>query len=402
MVLRKLRRATQFMHDLFVPDYWDADPIHVAHRSLAATRAHVVVLDPEAGRGSGQGEEGEEVEAASGDEASTMTTAGTPEEEAHNKAQDNWCTRLFLVMDEPGWSTTSKLWAVFMSATIVLSCFSYVLGTMSGFKYHPEDCADPVCVPGPTTACSRTICVPQPRPFIQMMETATMVVFTLDYLVRVAIVHAVPARLVNPKDYVQGLLPPTEPSLVHKTVSYMMEFMNLIDVAAVLPFYLHLLVDGMGQANLVFLRLLRLLRVARMFKFGRYTADGSHAIIWETLVASIPALTIMLVFMLVLTVLFGALIFYAEEGTFTVTAAFPEGAYMRPSHTGGLEVSPFKNILMGAYWVVMTATTVGVRRVLGWVSSVPSSLSSIPLYSPHRPHMHDHTVRRHFSLHQHR
>lgn len=338
MVRRKLRRATQFMHDLFVPDYWDANPIHVAHRSLPATRAEV--LDPEAGRGGGKVEEGEEVEvaAASGDEASsttTTTTGGTPEEEAYNKAQDNWCTRLFLVMDEPGWNTASKLWAVFMSATIVLSCVCYVLGTMSHFKYHPEDCAYPVCEPGPTTACSHTICLPQPRPAIHVMETVTMIIFTVEYLVRVAIVHAVPARLVNPEDYVRGLLPPTEPSPVRKTVSYMMELMNLIDVAAVLPFYLHFVVDERVRANLVFLRLLRLLRVVRMFKFGRYTAEGSHAIIWETLVASTPALIIMLVFMLVLTVLCGALIFYAEEGTFTVTEEFPEGAYLRPSNAGG-------------------------------------------------------------------
>ncbi len=73
-----------------------------------------------------------------------------------------------------------------------------------------------------------------------------------------------------------------------------------------------------------------------------------------------PALLIMCFFMLVVTVLFGALIFYCEEGTFLVTQEHPDGAFFRPANQGGLEVSPFKNIPAACYWVVMTATTVGV------------------------------------------
>lgn len=94
------------------------------------------------------------------------------------------------------------------------------------------------------------------------------------------------------------------------------------------------------RANLAFLRLLRLLRVVRVFKLGRYS-EG-HAILHETFIASVPALLIMCFFLLVVTLLFGALIFYCEEGVFKVTEEFPEGAYFRPSNSGGEEVSPFK------------------------------------------------------------
>ena len=119
----------------------------------------------------------------------------------------------------------------------------------------------------------------------------------------------------------------SEPNGLTKTVSYLFSFLNLVDLAAVLPFYIHLLVRDL-QANLVLLRLLRLLRVVRVFKLGRYS-EG-HAILHDTFVASVPALLIMCFFMLVVTVLFGALIFYCEEGTFLVTQEHPDGAFSAP------------------------------------------------------------------------
>ena len=149
-----------------------------------------------------------------------------------------------------------------------------------------------------------------------------------------------------------------EPNGLTKTVTYMSSFLNLVDLAAVLPFYAHFFVHDTMRANLVFLRLLRLLRVARVFKFGRYS-EG-HNILSDTLAASLPALGIMLFFMLVVTLLFGSLIYYAEEGTFMVTEEYPDGAYFRPSNSGGHEVSPFRSIAIACYWVIMTATTVCV------------------------------------------
>lgn len=95
----------------------------------------------------------------------------------------------------------------------------------------------------------------------------------------------------------------------------------------------------------------------RVFKLGRYS-EG-HTILHETFVASVPALLIMCFFMLVVTLLFGALIFYCEEGVFKVTEEFPEGAYFRPANNGGEEVSPFK------VGIEIDAGT-GVWKGVGW------------------------------------
>jgi hypothetical protein len=180
-----------------------------------------------------------------------------------------------------------------------------------------------------------------------------------------------------------------EPNGLTKTVSYLFSFLQLVDLASILPFYLHFLLLDRVRANLVFLRLLRLLRVVRVFKLGRYS-DG-HAILLETFVASVPALLIMCFFMLVVTILFGALIFYCEEGVFKVTEEYPDGAYFRPSNAGGEEVSPFKNIPASCYWVVMTATTVRWQgcTVGAWGGALALAVSThfffFFLFSPHAP-----------------
>ena len=86
--------------------------------------------------------------------------------------------------------------------------------------------------------------------------------------------------------------------------------MVVIDLVAVVPFYIHFFVETY-HTDLVFLRLVRLLRVFRVFKLSRYT-EG-HALVINTLRASVPALILMLFSLLVITVFFGAIIFYCEE-----------------------------------------------------------------------------------------
>ena len=51
--------------------------------------------------------------------------------------------------------------------------------------------------------------------------------------------------------------------------------MNLIDLAAVAPFWVMLIVNTVnesnGPGNFGFIRVIRLIRVFRVFKFGRYS-----------------------------------------------------------------------------------------------------------------------------------
>ncbi len=74
-------------------------------------------------------------------------------------------------------------------------------------RYHPEDCRHPICVPGPDAPCTHMVCFPQPTTAVYAIEAFSMVVFTIDYLVRVACVHAVPYRWVGADGWMDGLAP---------------------------------------------------------------------------------------------------------------------------------------------------------------------------------------------------
>jgi hypothetical protein len=135
-------------------------------------------------------------------------------------------------------------------------------------------------------------------------------------------------------------------------------------------------VGGNSGKDLIALRILRLGRVVRMLKLGK-SNDGLKMIIL-TCVESASTLYTLVFVVLLICVLFGALLFVAERGTwFQPTdvcpdvslvaqmrcgdnAWFPDGgAFLRPSIDGGMEVSPFKSILHTMWFVMVTTVTVG-------------------------------------------
>lgn len=94
-----------------------------------------------------------------------------------------------------------------------------------------------------------------------------------------------------------------------------------------------------------------------MLKLSRYSSGGG--LVWNTLKKSGPSLMLLTLFTIVLTFVCGALVFYFEGGVYKVTPEHLEGAFYRPALEGGEEVTPFTSVPVSAYWVIVTATTVG-------------------------------------------
>ncbi len=119
---------------------------------------------------------------------------------------------------------------------------------------------------------------------------------------------------------------------VDRPTRYALSFFGVIDLLAVLPTYLSLLVPG-GQ-YLVSIRILRVLRVFRVFKLARYV--GEAKILGDALRASRYKITVFLVTVLTVTVVIGSVMFLVEG---------PEAG--------------FTSIPAGVYWGIVTLTTVG-------------------------------------------
>lgn len=131
--------------------------------------------------------------------------------------------------------------------------------------------------------------------------------------------------------------------------------MNVIDVVAIVPFYIELATSSGSSVAIV--RVLRLARMLRIFKASKYN-EGTK-LLSQTIWRSLPALSLLFFFTALGVVLFGSLIYFMEGGKYEVTAEFPDGAYLRNDLVGVSEVTPYTSIPVSCYWVIVTATTVG-------------------------------------------
>ena len=118
----------------------------------------------------------------------------------------------------------------------------------------------------------------------------------------------------------------------------------------------------------------------------------------KTCIAAWPVVAVFMFFSFLIVILFGCIIFILEQGTFTVNADYPHGAYIRLAlNHHDYEVSPFVSIGTSFYWVIVTGATVGygdlapttyagralasmtcIFGILGWLTS-PHLLLSVTL-----------------------
>ncbi len=153
---------------------------------------------------------------------------------------------------------------------------------------------------------------------------------------------------------------------VHRPLRYARSFFGVIDLVAVLPTYLALLLPGLN--SLLDVRILRLLRIFRIFKLGAYVSE--YSALGLALAASRRKITVFLFFVMIVVLVMGTLM-YLVEG---------------PGNG-------FTSIPISIYWAITTMTTVGfgdltpktdlgrliasLQMLLGWgILAVPTGIVS--------------------------
>ena len=118
------------------------------------------------------------------------------------------------------------------------------------------------------------------------LETACIIWFTFEYLVRLC---SSPKKLV-----------------------FLRSFLNIIDIVAILPYYITLPMKSAKASSLGVLRVIRLVRVFRIFKLSRHSRGLQ--ILGHTLRASLRELGLLIFFLLIGVILFSSAVYYAEGG----------------------------------------------------------------------------------------
>ncbi|MEH0154905.1 ion transporter [Limibacter armeniacum] len=119
---------------------------------------------------------------------------------------------------------------------------------------------------------------------------------------------------------------------VRRPIHYIYSFFGIVDLLAILPTYIGLVMAG-GHA-LTVIRALRLIRVFRIFKLGRYLGEGKILIM--ALKASRFKITVFLLTVISLSIILGTLMYLIEGSD-----------------------SGFTSIPRSIYWSIVTLTTVG-------------------------------------------
>ncbi len=154
----------------------------------------------------------------------------------------------------------------------------------------------------------------------QAFEIITVIVFTIEYILRI---------------WTADLL---YPEAKHPRLKYCFSFMAIIDLLAILPFYVPFV-----SADLRFLRMMRLFRLFRLLrvlKLGRYF-DALQVIV-KVIRTSGPQL-VMSVVICFFVMLFSAIIMYEVENP--------------------VQPEQFPNVLSSLWWAICTLTTVGYGDV---------------------------------------
>ena len=155
------------------------------------------------------------------------------------------------------------------------------------------------------------------HPVFLVLEIVTVAVFSVEYLLRI---------------WTADLL---YPDAKHPRLKYIFSFMAIVDLVAILPFYLPFV-----GLDLRFLRTLRLFRLLRIFKLGRYLE--ALRIISRVFRNSRSQLLIAVTICLIV-ILFSAILMYTVENP--------------------VQPEQFPNAVAALWWALCTLTTVGYGDV---------------------------------------
>uniref|UniRef100_A0A8C5HWE8 BTB domain-containing protein n=1 Tax=Gouania willdenowi TaxID=441366 RepID=A0A8C5HWE8_GOUWI len=231
-----------------------------------------------------------------------------------------WQPKVWALFEDPYSSRAARVMALASLFFILLSITTFCLETHEAF--NDLQTRTELRVTGNVTEeVTKTEMVT--KPILTVVEGVCVVWFTFEFLVRII---CCPDKVV-----------------------FIKNTLNIIDFVAILPFYLEMGLRGLSSkaANdvLGFLRVVRFVRILRIFKLTRHFVG--LRVLGHTLRASVNEFLLLIIFLALGVLIFATMIYYAER----------IGA--QPDDPTGSNHTHFKNIPISFWWAVVTMTTLG-------------------------------------------
>mmetsp|Transcript_39752 Transcript_39752/g.78156 ORF Transcript_39752/g.78156 Transcript_39752/m.78156 type:complete len:567 (+) Transcript_39752:121-1821(+) len=191
---------------------------------------------------------------------------------------------IHLTLEAPDFSKLSWFLTIFITSVIVMGVISFLMETVPEFSDFSE---------------------------WQYFETVSTAIFTVEYVMRL--------------------------TFSRNRSKFVIKLLNLVDLIAIAPFYITFFAD----INSDIFRILRVVRLGRIFKvLKKNVKDPSLTVMGQVLLGSGDAVSLLVFFIALSTIIFSSLLYYAELGN-------PDSSH------------PFQSIPECFYCVVITMTTVG-------------------------------------------
>uniref|UniRef100_A0A914M915 Uncharacterized protein n=1 Tax=Meloidogyne incognita TaxID=6306 RepID=A0A914M915_MELIC len=235
--------------------------------------------------------------------------------------------RMWTFLERPGSSMQAKVFELSSTMFVMISVLGLSFGTIPDFQVieYVSSGNQTIMLPNGTEMIQEDI---EPirieHPIFVFTERVCIAFFTIEYLLRL---FAAPRKL-----------------------RFVLKPLNLVDLLAIMPFYLELMLTLMGVDDkklrdlrwaFLVVRILRVLRVIRIIKLGRFSSGLQT--FGMTLQRSQKQLQMMTIVLLTGVVFFSTMIYFLEKDE---------------------KGSPFTSIPAAYWWCIVTMTTVGYGDVV--------------------------------------
>jgi len=255
--------------------------------------------------------------------------------------------RIFLVFEDAERSILGRIMSVLVFVTILISTGSFIISTLPemqdtcplrGEESFDEDCR------------------PTMKKYFNTIDLVCIMFFTFEYGIRLLLSACMRTELVD-RDMLLHRMVTDEvikpPRFYRRAWGFVKNWCNLIDMAAILPWYFSQMITDSRGVGGTFLSIIRLMRVVRAIRLAR--RFEAVIIIMRSQRKSLRALNVLVLNLCLGMLIFGALMYFAEQGTWN-----PETlAWERQGADGYPEKNPFESIPACFWWAIVTATTVG-------------------------------------------